>query len=90
MIEKDAALARRFQPVTVPEPSVAASITILRGLKDKYQAHHGVFITDAALVAAVQHAHRCMPGRSTTTLGHVPCPPHPTTLDATSQVHYGP
>ena len=58
LIEKDAALARRFQPVTVPEPSPAASLTILRGLKEKYQLHHGVFITDAALVASVQHAHR--------------------------------
>jgi ATP-dependent Clp protease ATP-binding subunit ClpB len=42
----------------VPEPSPEASLTILRGLKDKYQSHHGVFITDGALVAAVQHAHR--------------------------------
>ena len=58
LIEKDAALARRFQPITVPEPSVAQSITILRGLKERYQAHHGIPITDAALVAAVTHAHR--------------------------------
>ena len=58
LIEKDAALARRFQPITVPEPSVAQSITILRGLKERYQAHHGIQITDAALVAAVTHAHR--------------------------------
>jgi ATP-dependent Clp protease ATP-binding subunit ClpB len=46
LIEKDAALARRFQSVLVPEPTVAQSITILRGLKEKYQAHHGVHITD--------------------------------------------
>merc|ERR1719498_1103843 len=63
LIEKDAALARRFQPVTVPEPSPSASLTILRGLKEKYQSHHGVFITDAALVAAVQHAHRYLSER---------------------------
>ena len=63
LIEKDAALARRFQPVTVPEPSPEASLTILRGLKEKYQLHHGVFITDAALVASVHHAHRYMSAR---------------------------
>jgi ATP-dependent Clp protease ATP-binding subunit ClpB len=44
-IEKDAALERRFQPVTVAEPSVAATISILRGLKEKYEAHHGVRVT---------------------------------------------
>merc|ERR1719440_2720798 len=63
MIEKDAALARRFQAVTVPEPSIGATLTIMRGLKEKYQLHHGVFITDAALVAAVQHAHRYISDR---------------------------
>ena len=47
------ALARRFQPVLVPEPSVPDSITILRGLREKYQVHHGVHITDGAVVAAV-------------------------------------
>jgi len=51
-IEKDAALERRFQPVLVGEPSVADSIAILRGLKERYEAHHGVRIRDAALVAA--------------------------------------
>jgi ATP-dependent Clp protease ATP-binding subunit ClpB len=51
-IEKDAALERRFQPVFVGEPSVADSIAILRGLKERYEAHHGVRIRDAALVAA--------------------------------------
>ena len=51
-IEKDAALARRFQPVFVTEPSVADTISILRGLKEKYELHHGVRITDGALVAA--------------------------------------
>jgi len=56
LIEKDAALARRFQPVLVPEPTPAQSLTILRGLKEKYQAHHGVHITDGALLAAVQMA----------------------------------
>ena len=58
LIEKDVALARRFQPVMVSEPSVEQSITILRGLKERYQAHHGVTITDGAIVAAVTHAHR--------------------------------
>ena len=51
-IEKDAALARRFQPVFVGEPSVADTISILRGIKEKYELHHGVRITDGALVAA--------------------------------------
>jgi ATP-dependent Clp protease ATP-binding subunit ClpB len=51
-IEKDAALERRFQPIIVPEPSVEDTITILRGLKQKYEVHHGVRITDAAIVAA--------------------------------------
>jgi ATP-dependent Clp protease ATP-binding subunit ClpB len=51
-IEKDAALERRFQPITVGEPSVADTIAILRGLKERYEAHHGVRIRDAALVAA--------------------------------------
>ena len=51
-IEKDAALARRFQPVFVDEPSVEDTISILRGLKEKYELHHGVRITDSALVAA--------------------------------------
>jgi ATP-dependent Clp protease ATP-binding subunit ClpB len=51
-IEKDAALERRFQPITVGEPSVADTIAILRGLKERYEAHHGVSIRDAALVAA--------------------------------------
>ena len=62
-IERDAALARRFQPVLVPEPSVPDSITILRGLREKYQVHHGVHITDGAVVAAVNHAHRYLTER---------------------------
>jgi ATP-dependent Clp protease ATP-binding subunit ClpA len=53
-VEKDAALARRFQPVMVEEPTVEDTISILRGLKEKYELHHGVRITDAALVAADQ------------------------------------
>ena len=57
-IEKDAALERRFQPVQVPEPSVELSIEILKGLRDRYEAHHRVTITDAALVAAAQLADR--------------------------------
>ncbi len=51
-VEKDAALARRFQPVYIKEPTVADTISVLRGLRDKYELHHGVRITDGALVAA--------------------------------------
>lgn len=57
-IEKDKALERRFQVVMVDEPSVEDAISILRGLKDRYEAHHGVRITDGALVAAVELSHR--------------------------------
>jgi ATP-dependent Clp protease ATP-binding subunit ClpB len=53
-IEKDAALARRFQPVTIEEPSTDDAVSILRGIKGRYEVHHGVRITDAAIVAAVQ------------------------------------
>ena len=53
-IEKDAALARRFQPVSIDEPSPDDAVSILRGLKERYEVHHGVRITDAAIVAAVQ------------------------------------
>ena len=56
-IEKDAALERRFQPVLVTEPSVEDTISILRGLREKYEVHHGVRITDAALVAAAKGSH---------------------------------
>src|SRR3954453_15373191 len=62
-IEKDAALERRFQPVFVGEPSVADTIAILRGLKERYEAHHGVRIRDAALVAAAKLSHRYITGR---------------------------
>ncbi|MBM86540.1 MAG: ATP-dependent chaperone ClpB [Rhodospirillaceae bacterium] len=57
-IEKDAALARRFQPVIVDEPDVIESVSILRGLKEKYELHHGVRITDAALVSAANLSNR--------------------------------
>src|SRR6059036_321746 len=57
-VEKDAALERRFQPVFVGEPSVEATIAILRGLKERYEAHHGVRITDDAVVAAATLSHR--------------------------------
>lgn len=57
-IEKDAALERRFQTVLVDEPSVDETITILRGLKEKYEVHHSVQITDAALIAAAKLSHR--------------------------------
>jgi ATP-dependent Clp protease ATP-binding subunit ClpB len=62
-IEKDAALARRFQPVFVTEPSVEDTISILRGLKEKYELHHGVRITDSALVAAATLSHRYIADR---------------------------
>ena len=62
-IEKDAALARRFQPVFVPEPTVEDTISILRGLKEKYEAHHGVRITDAAIVAAATLSNRYIADR---------------------------
>ncbi|MEK8088282.1 ATP-dependent chaperone ClpB [Thermithiobacillus plumbiphilus] len=62
-IEKDAALERRFQPVQVDEPSVEDTIAILRGLKEKYQVHHGIRITDPAVVAAAQLSHRYITGR---------------------------
>jgi ATP-dependent Clp protease ATP-binding subunit ClpB len=57
-IEKDAALERRFQPVYVGEPSVEDTIAILRGLKERYESHHGVRITDSAIVAAATLSHR--------------------------------
>jgi ATP-dependent Clp protease ATP-binding subunit ClpB len=62
-IEKDPALERRFQPVQVAEPSVEATIAILRGLKERYEVHHGVRIQDSALVAAAQLSHRYIPDR---------------------------
>ncbi|MEU6420335.1 ATP-dependent Clp protease ATP-binding subunit [Streptomyces spiralis] len=62
-IEKDAALARRFQPILVPEPSVADAIEILRGLRDRYEAHHQVRYTDEALVAAVELSDRYLTDR---------------------------
>ena len=55
-IEKDVALARRFQPIIVGEPSVADTISILRGIKERYEIHHGVRITDGALVAAATYS----------------------------------
>jgi len=57
-VEKDAALERRFQPVYVGEPSVENTIAILRGLKERYEAHHGVRITDDAIIAAATLSHR--------------------------------
>jgi ATP-dependent Clp protease ATP-binding subunit ClpB len=62
-VEKDAALARRFQPVFVDEPSVADTISILRGIKEKYELHHGVRISDAALVAAATLSNRYITDR---------------------------
>ena len=60
-IEKDAALERRFQKILVDEPSVEDTIAILRGLKEKYEVHHGVDITDAALISAATLSHRPSP-----------------------------
>ncbi|MBI3963830.1 MAG: AAA family ATPase, partial [Candidatus Kerfeldbacteria bacterium] len=62
-IEKDAALERRFQPVYVGEPSIEDTIAILRGIKEKYEVHHGVRITDGALVAAANLSHRYITDR---------------------------
>jgi ATP-dependent Clp protease ATP-binding subunit ClpB len=63
LIEKDAALARRFQPILVGEPSVQDTISILRGIKEKYEVHHGVRITDGAVVAAATHSNRYISDR---------------------------
>ncbi len=62
-VEKDAALARRFQPVLVSEPTVEDTVSILRGIKEKYELHHGVRIADAALVAAATLSHRYITDR---------------------------
>jgi ATP-dependent Clp protease ATP-binding subunit ClpB len=63
-IEKDAALERRFQPLLVTEPNVEDTISILRGLKQKYEVHHGVRITDAAVIAAATLSNRYITDRS--------------------------
>ncbi len=63
-IEKDAALERRFQPVIVEEPSVQDTIAILRGIKEKYEVHHGVRISDPSIVAAAQLSHRYITDRN--------------------------
>src|SRR5207344_1391788 len=62
-IEKDAALERRFQPVTIGEPTVEDTISILRGLRERYEAHHGVSFKDSALVAAAVLSHRYISDR---------------------------
>ena len=62
-VEKDAALARRFQPVMVQEPTVEDTVSILRGIKEKYELHHGVRISDSALVAAATLSHRYITDR---------------------------
>ena len=80
-IEKDAALARRFQPVFVAEPTVEDTISILRGLKEKYELHHGVRITDGAIVAAATLSqplhHRPLPARQGDRLDGRGGEPHP-------------
>ena len=63
LIEKDVALARRFQPILLDEPSVEDTISILRGIKEKYEVHHGVRITDGALVAAASYSNRYITDR---------------------------
>lgn len=63
LIEKDAALARRFQPIMVGEPTVPDTISILRGIKERYEVHHGVRITDNALVAAASYSNRYITDR---------------------------
>ena len=62
-VEKDAALARRFQPIFVSEPTVEDTISILRGIKEKYELHHGVRITDSAIVASARLSHRYITDR---------------------------
>jgi len=62
-VEKDAALERRFQPILVKEPHAEDTVSILRGLKDKYEVHHGIEITDAAIVAAAKLSHRYITDR---------------------------
>lgn len=62
-VEKDAALERRFQPILVEEPTMEDTVSILRGLKDKYEVHHGIKITDAAIVAAAKLSHRYITDR---------------------------
>jgi len=62
-IEKDAALERRFQPIVVAEPSVEDTISILRGLKERYEVHHGIRITDSAIIAAATLSHRYIADR---------------------------
>ena len=63
-IERDAALERRFQPVYVSEPSIEDTVAILRGLKEKYEIHHGVRITDGAIVAAAKLSNRYITDRN--------------------------
>lgn len=62
-IEKDAALERRFQPIAVDQPSVESTVSILRGLKERFEIHHGIRITDAALIAAATLSHRYIADR---------------------------
>ena len=62
-IEKDAALERRFQPILIEEPSVDDTVTILRGLKERYEVHHGIRISDAALISAAKLSHRYISDR---------------------------
>ena len=69
-VEKDAALARRFQPLMVEEPTVTDTVSILRGIKEKYELHHGVRIADAALVAAATLSHRYITDRFLAGQGH--------------------
>ena len=67
-IEKDAAFERRFQQVMINEPTVPETISILRGIKEKYEVHHGCTILDSSLVAAAQLAHRYLTSRKLVSL----------------------
>ena len=62
-IEKDAALARRFQPLYIQEPNLDDAISILRGLKEKYELHHGIRISDSSIISAVKLSHRYISDR---------------------------
>lgn len=72
-IEKDPALERRFQQVLVEQPSVPQTVSILRGLRERYELHHGVRISDSALVEAANLSHRCAPNEPSRTFQNLPC-----------------
>jgi ATP-dependent Clp protease ATP-binding subunit ClpB len=83
-IEKDAALERRFQPVLVGEPSVEDTIAILRGLKERYEVHHGVRIKDSAIVAAARPTSRIFAPRRISRSGRAICRKRPRSATASA------